>query len=229
MNLYRGATAEVVFPPLLAPPEGEVTGERHSLRRQLETPERAVVIVQVGRMEAGKGQAEHLRALGKLKELPGWVCWQVGGAQQPQEIEYVWKLKRLAAESGIAGRVRFLGQRSDVGRLLAAADIYCQPNTEPEGFGLSFVEALRAGLPVVTAALGGATEIVNSSCGVLVPAGDTTALAEALRPLILNHTLREELGAAGPARARELCDAETQLWRINDVLRGVVNRKREEQ
>ena len=57
-----------------------------------------------------------------------------------------------------------------------AADIHCQPNTAPEPFGLVFVEALYAGLPVVTTALGGALEILTDACGVLVPAGDAPAL-----------------------------------------------------
>ena len=50
--------------------------------------------------------------------------------------------------------------------LLAAADLFCQPNTAPEPFGLSLVEALQAGLPVVTSGIGGACEIVDASCGV---------------------------------------------------------------
>ena len=53
---------------------------------------------------------------------------------------------------GIAGRVRFLGERRDVAACMHAADIHCQPNTAPEPFGLVFVEALYAGLPVVTTA-----------------------------------------------------------------------------
>jgi glycosyltransferase involved in cell wall biosynthesis len=47
----------------------------------------------------------------------------------------------------IADRVRFAGQRDDVPRLLAAADLHCQPNSSPEPFGVAFVEALAAGLP----------------------------------------------------------------------------------
>ena len=67
--------------------------------------------------------------------------------------------------------MRWLGQRRDVPELLAAADIYCQPNVGAEPFGIVFVEALYTGLPVVTTALGGALEIIDASCGVLVPPG----------------------------------------------------------
>ena len=61
---------------------------------------------------------------------------------------------------------------TDVPRLLAAADIHCQPNISPEPFGIAFIEALAAGLPVVTSAIGGAIEIVDDTCGRLVPASD---------------------------------------------------------
>ena len=68
--------------------------------------------------------------------------------------------------------MRFLGQREDVPRLMAAADVFCQPNTGPEPFGIVLVEALYAGLPVVTSGFGGAAEIVDQTCGVLTAPGD---------------------------------------------------------
>ncbi|MBY0458826.1 MAG: glycosyltransferase family 4 protein, partial [Gemmataceae bacterium] len=111
----------------------------------------------------------------------------------------------------IAGRVRFLGHRSDVRRLMASADVHCQPNTGPEPFGLAYVEALGAGLPVVASGFGGAAEIITPACGVLTTPGDPGAVAAALRELIANPGRRAELGAAGPDRARELCDPAARL------------------
>ena len=78
------------------------------------------------RMEACKGHFQHLQALARLKNLrTNWVCWIVGGPQRPQEEKYFCSLKDAAEELGISGRLRFLGQRSDVPRLLAASDIFC--------------------------------------------------------------------------------------------------------
>ncbi len=78
-------------------------------------------------------------------------------------------------------------------RLLAAADIHCQPNTGPEPFGITFIEALYAGLPVVTTSIGGALEIVDGSCGMLVEPNDPAALAGALRRLIEDRELRADV------------------------------------
>jgi len=102
--------------------------------------------------------------------------------------------------------------------ILAAADIHCQPNVAPEPFGLAFVEPLLAGLPVVTSDFGGPREIVTPACGILVAPDDMTALRSALQELIASPRRRAELGAAGPARARELCDPARQIARLEGVL-----------
>jgi glycosyltransferase involved in cell wall biosynthesis len=217
--LFPGVPYEVLYYPVephrLLPREEAIS---RALRQELDTPEDAVIIVQVSRMEEWKGHLLHLEALGHLRELPGWFCWQVGGAQRPSEVAYQRTLERRAEELGIADRVRFLGQRSDVPRILAAADVFCQPNTGPEPFGIVFVEALSAGLPAVTTAMGGAQEIVDETCGVLVPPGDARALAAALQRLVVEPDLRSRLGSAGPERARMLCDPSVQTRRLGSLL-----------
>jgi glycosyltransferase involved in cell wall biosynthesis len=198
---------------------------REVVRQEHVTAADDVVIVQVSRMERWKGQALCLQALGTLRERPGWTCWQVGGAQRPAEARYLASLRADAARMGISDRVRFLGQSADVRSLLFAADVFCQPNLEPEPFGISFIEALGAGLPVVATAFGGALEIVDKSCGVLVPPADADALAGALSGLIDRRDTREQLGHGGPARARALCDPSTQMRRIADLLNDVACRQ----
>jgi glycosyltransferase involved in cell wall biosynthesis len=165
-------------------------------------------------MEPWKGHLLHLEALSLLKDLPGWVCWQVGGAQTAGEDNYERGLKKTASRLGISERVRFLGQRTDVARLLAAADIFCQPNAGPEPFGISFIEALYAHLPVITTDLGGAPEIVDDSVGLLVQPNNPVALANALKLLVEDRSLRRKLGEAGFARATTLCDVSSQLNRL---------------
>lgn len=223
-NLRRthpGVRAEVVYCPVELP---KLQGsERAAPRAEAGTPEGATVIVQVGRMEAYKGHLQHLEALGALRDRPGWIGWQVGEAQRADEVRYIESLKAAATRLGIAERVRFLGYWPNLWRLLNAADIYCQPNIGPEGFGITLVEALHAGLPVVTTLLGPAREIVNDSCGILVPPDDRSALATALRRLIDDPARRAKLGSAGPTRAKELCDPVTQMRRLEALLSSVVS------
>lgn len=182
----------------------------------------STVIIQVSRMEPLKGHAVLLEALAQLRDRTGWLCRFAGGAQRPHEARYMASLRARAHALGIADRVEFLGERSDIADLLAGADIYCQPNVEPDAFGISLVEAMGAGLPVVTSALGGATEIVDDTCGVLVSPRDSSGLASELSALLDDRARRDRLGARGPARARALCDPAAQMPRIAGILRQAV-------
>ena len=135
---------------------------------------------------------------------------------------YAQHLRQKAEDLGLRDRVKFVGPRQDVARLLSAADIYCQPNLSPEGFGLTFVEALAAGLPVVTTAMGGALEIVTDRCGVLCPP-EVAPIAEALQRLLQDARLRGALGEAGRTRARELCDPQARMDDLARLLRTAAN------
>lgn len=210
-RVFPGSRVAVVHPPVAPPGPIDRAEARARLRAEFATPADAAVVLIVSRMEQLKGHAVLLDALGRLRDVPGWVCWLVGGPQRPEEERLLRGLHNQANRLGIADRIRFAGERSDVPAVLAAADVYCQPNTGPEGFGLTFVEALRGGLPVVTSNSGGGAEIVTPECGVLCPPGDAGAVAEALRGLIVDPGRRRKLGEAGPARAAELCDPERQL------------------
>jgi len=216
--LFPGVRAEVIHPAVAAPPA--LGAERSAVRAELETPDDAVVIVQASRMEPWKGHRPHLEALARVGDRPRWVCWMAGGARRPHEQRHLEEMRALAERLGIGRRVRWLGERSDVPRLLAAADLLCQPNLGAEPFGITCIEAMYAGIPVVTSAMGGPLETVTPAVGILVPPGNSGSLSDAVRALMADPARRERLGAAGPARARELCDPPTQLRRLHDLLRG---------
>jgi glycosyltransferase involved in cell wall biosynthesis len=225
--VYPGVATEIVYCPVELKYASLPGSERASIRREFDTPEDAVVILQVSRMEPLKGHLLHLAALSKLKSISNWMCWFVGGPQRLQEEDYFNQLQQEAVRLGIAERVRFLKERSDVASVLEAADIYCQPNLQPESFGITFVEALNAGLPVVATRMGGVNEIVDETCGILVPAGDVEAIADGLRQLIAEPRLRRRLGDSGPDRARELCDPAARIADLSEILTGVFSLSRQ--
>jgi glycosyltransferase involved in cell wall biosynthesis len=200
-SLFPATPAEVYYYPVALPMVGRAAHH-------------VPVIVQVSRMEAWKGHSLHLDALALLPKELAWECRFIGGAQSAKEEVYS---RELLARAG-SDRIQFMGQRTDIAGQLAGADIFCQPNTGPEPFGLVFVEALAAGLPVVTTRLGAAPEIIDESCGILTAPGDPQALASALARLLPDGALRRRLGAAGPARARELCDPARQLPLLGAIL-----------
>jgi glycosyltransferase involved in cell wall biosynthesis len=220
--MFPNAPCKIVFYPVMPQQPADAPRCRAEIRRALGVADDTVAIIQVSRMEAWKGHRLHLDALAKLKDNPRWTCWMVGGAQRPEEQKYMREIQGQAARLGISDRVRFLGQRSDVPSLLAAADIFSQPNLGAEPFGIVFIEALAAGLPVVTTAMGGPKEIIDESCGMVAPPGNAELVAAALGRLIDSADLRSRLGRSGPQRARDLCDPSGRIPELYNTLLGVV-------
>lgn len=208
---------QVIYYPVALTQATQAERWRSDLRREEKVDDDTTVILQVSRMEPWKGHLLHLNALSRLKTQARWVCWIVGGPQKRDENEYFGQLQQTASRLGISDRVRFMGQRADVPKFLAAADIFCQPNQGAEPFGIVFIEALWAGKPVVTTAIGGAVEIIDESCGILTKPGDADNLAEALDRLLDSTELRVKLGESGPARALQLCDPALRMDEIRKL------------
>ncbi|MEH2160638.1 MAG: glycosyltransferase family 4 protein [Nostoc sp.] len=224
-KLYPKVNSDTLYLPVACADIGNAPTIRHAVRAELNTSDDAIVIIQASRLERWKGQKVLLSALAQLRYTPGWVCWLTGGVQRPHEAEYLQELKVQVQQLGIGDRVLFLGQRNDVPRLLAAADIHCQPNTGAEPFGIAFIEALYAGLPIVTTAIGGAVEIVDHSCGRVVAPNDINALSKVLGLLISNPKERANLAAGGKLRAEYLCNPLRQLTQLYNLLCEVVEHK----
>lgn len=101
--------------------------------------------------------------------------------------------------------------------LYQSADIFALP-TRGEAFGLVFLEAMAAGLPVVGTHLNAIPEmVIDGETGLLAPPGDRLALARHLQALVDNAVLRREMGAKGRARAAAEFDAQTNFSRLEDV------------
>jgi glycosyltransferase involved in cell wall biosynthesis len=218
---FPGVPREVVRCAVRPPSVADRASARRAVRRETGTSDDDVVIACTSRLEPSKGHAVLLDALARIADVPRWTGWIAGAPQRSGETPYLDRLRSAAAAHGLTGRVKFIGQRADVADVLCAADVYCQPNVSPEAFGIAYVEAMYAGLPVVTSGIGGALEVVSSDCGALLPPNDSEALAAALRGLICDGDLRRELGARGPRRAAELCDPARVLQRMRDVLQPV--------
>ena len=168
------------------------------------------------RLAPWKGQDVAIRA---LAELPDVGC-VIAGSALFGEDEYARWLPKLAAELGVADRVRFLGQRDDVPALMTRVDAVVHPSTDPEPFGRTLVEAMLARRPVVAADAGAVPEILDGGrVGTLFTPGDAISLATALRQV------RSGAGAAlldsAEARARSLYSAARMRAEIRQVVADV--------
>jgi glycosyltransferase involved in cell wall biosynthesis len=155
-------------------------------------------VVAVGRLAPPKDPLTLVRALSALRTRPAALL--VGGGPQRSAVE-----AEIAAHN-LASAVAVAGERRDVARLLAEADVFVL-STRSEGAPMSILEAMAAGLPVVASAVGGVPELVeNEVTGLLVPPGDPAALAAALDRLLADPDLRRRLGANGRERAKTRFD-----------------------
>jgi len=150
-------------------------------------------IVLVGNMHGDvKGHATLIAAAESvLREFPNVRLLVAGDGQRRKDFE------DQVARLGIAGNFRFLGRRDDVPRILACCDIGVLPS-KAEGLPNAVLEYLAAGLPTIASRVGGNVEIIeDGKTGLLVPAEDSPALAEAILRLLRNPQLAAELGKNG--------------------------------
>lgn len=163
------------------------------------------VICCTANMRALKGVDILMRAFAKLVETSELRLLLIGEVRD-------LALPKLAQELGIAQRVIFTGFRRDALALVAMSDIFVMPSLRREGFPKAVIEAMALARPVVLSDVGGMPEqIVDGESGLVVPAGDSTALANALTRLIQDKKLSEQLGELGRERVRKVFTVESMV------------------
>jgi glycosyltransferase involved in cell wall biosynthesis len=175
-------------------------GEREALRAELDLGPDDLVAICVARFAPQKAHDVLLEATAAARrEVPQLRLLLVGDDPFGDGRE---RAERLAAELGLEDAVRFCGIRRDVPRLLAASDVFVMSSLW-EGFGLVFLEAMSAGLPVLATKVSGVPEVVaEGATGLLVPPSDVQAFAAGLTALAADPERREAMGRAGRERVR---------------------------
>ena len=170
--------------------------------------------------EKVKNQPALLRAAALvLKDIPNLEIVLAGdGALRPE-------LEKMVADLGIARHVLFLGERRDIPAVLASLDISVLTSLS-ESMPNAILEAMAAGLPVVSTRVGGSAEVVrHGETGLLVDSGDDAQLADALRTLLRNESLRKEFGARGKGVARSQFGVASVQKQYEDLYAAVLGEK----
>jgi len=175
-------------------------------KKQLQLPEDKVIIGIIGRMTPGKGHEEFLCAAKIVNEnYRGKAFYLVVGSASYGEDEYETKIRNLVKALNL-GNILFTGYRKDTPRILSAIDILAFPSHN-ESFGITLLEAMAMGLPVVASGNAGILDIVvNNETGLLVEPKNSVELADGIIKLINDENLREKLGKAGRKRVEQKFD-----------------------
>jgi glycosyltransferase involved in cell wall biosynthesis len=156
---------------------------------------RATVVTHIGRFAVQKNHALLVEAFAQVHSDAPLYLLLVGAGELEDAV------REQVAGLGLQGRVRFLGIRADVADILRASDVFVL-SSRWEGNPMSVMEAMAAGLPVVSTAVGGVPELVREGeTGLLVPSEDAGALAQALQALVDDPAHRQAMGAAARRHA----------------------------
>lgn len=176
--------------------------DREGVRREFGLPGDVRIALYAGRLAAYKGIDTVLEAVGSLLAPENMVLLYAG--QPDMSIagtrEMLGRMERRIHDAGWAGRVKLLGFRPDVPRLMASSDVLVHP-ARIEGFGLVLAEAMATGLPVVASNVEGIPEVLRGTDSLMVEPDDPVALREAVRATF-ERTPDETVRAIARGRAR---------------------------
>ncbi len=189
---------EVIYNGVNLEPYEDCAATRDEVRRELGLLPDTFAIAQVARLDYLKDHLTAVRAMDRLcSAIPHAVLLLVGEGPERPAIE------AEITQRGLSDRIRLLGSRSDVPRLLGAADAMLLTSIS-EGIPLTLIEGMAAGLPIVSTDVGGVREvIVPDETALLAPAGDEQILAAQLQRLANDSRLGARLGTSGKHRAQE--------------------------
>lgn len=193
------------------------------LREELRIPPGVRLVINVGRLVAGKAPHLFVEAAQRVAaSVPEARFVLVGGPDQPEPGQrpspYADQLAEAVRASHLGERLILAGHHADVARFYAAADLLVYCSVLPEGWPTVLLEAMRCATPIVASAIGGASEIVvDGQTGQWVPPGDAEALAGAMLALLRDADRARKLGRAGLARLEREFDVCTQAARVTQV------------
>lgn len=189
------------------------TADGQRIRDELKIDKSAIVIGTVGRLSKEKG---HKYLLEATKDLPHIILLIVGGGPLQNQLE------NYADVLGIKERVIFTGFRQDTYDFIAAMDIFALPSLS-EGIPLVILEAASLGKPIVASSVGGIpTVLKNKETALLVEPKDAAELSQAIKRLIEDRNLKEEIGLKAQRLCREHFSAEIMAQEYAKVYEAII-------
>jgi glycosyltransferase involved in cell wall biosynthesis len=203
------------------------TAEQVQKRAELGVSADQTLITMVANFHAVKGHEALIEAFAMLPAMAGVTPSSKSGSVLALvgDGDRMDACRGRAQQTGVADRVRFLGQRTDVPEILQASDIFVL-NSRSEGMSNALLEALAAGLPCVATDVGGNPELVrDGENGFLVPPNQPAPLSRLIGKLASDPELRARMGARSRQRAQEEYSLEAMVRRTESIYEEVAPRE----
>ena len=216
---YAPERIEVVYSGL--PRRTIPFAKRQEIRRDIGVPPDAYPVVGIlANLREMKGHRDVIHALPTiLTNWPRTIFLFAGRDDSGGAI------RALAEETGVARAIRFLGYVEDTPRLLAAMDIFMLPS-HWEGLPASILEAMHAGLPIITTRVGGIPELVRDGVeAILIPPANPEAIAQAVCKLAEDPAVARRLGENAQKRAEEVFSVEAMVGKITEIYESFLRKK----
>ncbi len=194
----------------------QISLTKEEAREKLGLPKDLLLLGTVGRLVEAKGQSYLIEAVSKLNKngVPAKAALIGGGRLEGA-------LREHARSLGVEDKIIFMGERHDIPILYRAMDIFVMPSLW-EGAPLSLLDAMAAGVPSVVTSVGGMPEqLENGSCGMIVPSGDSAALAGAISDLASDKRRMNEYSMKSSARAKEFYGSEGVTAKVEEIYTGI--------
>lgn len=191
-------------------------------RSELGLNPQAKLIAMIALFRHLKGTEVLIEALARvIPECPNTYCLLVGGFEREG---YRRRVVGLSRRLGLEDRVIFLGFKDDISPILAAADIVVHPSLFGEGLPLAILEAMVTGRPIIATPVGGIPEVIrDGETGLLVPPGDSPALAEAITRLLRDPEWASKLGTVAQSLVKREYSGEAMVRKIERVYLGLID------
>lgn len=209
---FTPAQVDVIYNGISIRPPVEVA-DRLSIRERLGIDDDTFVVGTIARLDPVKDLGTLLEAVARVHASRSVRLIVVGDGPERARLE------ALAAELGLRDVVHFLGHRDDARDWLAGCDAYVNCSVS-EGVSLTILEAMAAALPVVATRVGGTPEVVTADCGMLVPARDASAVAEALMTIAGDAGSRADLGKAARTRVETHFSLDRMVTQYRNIYEG---------
>jgi glycosyltransferase involved in cell wall biosynthesis len=227
INYYQAPVHKITIIPCGVNLDEVYAVDKEKAREILHLPKNEKIILQLGRMVPRKGVDNVIRAMAHLK-MPD-VKLIVVGSNVPassREVDHeLERLRTLAHELGLSAQVIFAGQRSrhELKHYYSAADLFITtPWYEP--FGITPLESMACGTPVIGSDVGGIKySVADGRTGLLVPPEDPVSLAAAIFKLLQDDSLRQEMGSNAIKRIHALFTWECVARKMKYLYQQVIN------